>query len=324
MKVLWLTPDKPANISVGRQRIASALRRRGFDVTLRGTTLRTVWQSLRERAQYDVVIGTTRSGALAGTAISAFGGPTLIIDHIDPIRQFAETAPLPLAEAVRHCENLSFRRSEATLFVYEEERNRVTKHAPRVVKTALGVDVDRFREPSSDVLERAGRTLESYDLRENVAIYVGGLEPIYRIETVLEAAELLDDWSVVLAGTGSLEPRVREAHDGCSIVYLGVVPHDEVPGLLYHADVGISLVDDPHTLKVLEYGSAGLPVVQLDGRARQRFSDRVQYCGDSPAQLARTIRVAADSDPEPLASFVSAFDWATIAETYADVITSVK
>jgi len=45
-RVLWLTPDKPDNISVGRQRIADHLETRGFDVTLRGTTPRTVLRSL--------------------------------------------------------------------------------------------------------------------------------------------------------------------------------------------------------------------------------------------------------------------------------------
>ncbi|GAA0450251.1 hypothetical protein MUK72_10560 [Halococcus dombrowskii] len=89
-RLLWLTPDKPANISVGRRRIADRLEADGFDVTLRGTTPRTVFQSFRERGEYDAVLGTTRSGAFAGALLKLRGTP-FVVDHIDPIRQFADT-----------------------------------------------------------------------------------------------------------------------------------------------------------------------------------------------------------------------------------------
>ena len=69
-RVLWLTPDKPADISVGRRRIAECLRADGFRVTLRGTTPRTTLAALRERDDYDIVIGTTREGAFAGALLS--------------------------------------------------------------------------------------------------------------------------------------------------------------------------------------------------------------------------------------------------------------
>lgn len=324
MRVLWLTPDKPENISVGRRRIANRLGERGFDVTLRGTTLRTALQSYRERSAYDVVVGTTRAGALAGAALRLAGGPPLVVDHIDPIRQFAETASWPLAAGVCLGEKLAFRLSAATLFVYDEERPRVERFAPRAVQTDLGVSFDRFAEPDDDVVDRATSRLAEFDLRENVAVYVGGLEPLYRIELLLDAVELRDDWSLVVAGTGSLEATVRRAHDGESVVYLGTVPHEDVPGYLRAADVGISLVDDPHTLKVLEYGAAGLPAVQLDGRSRKRFGDRVTYCAASPESLAEALDEALDADPDPLRTFAEQFDYESIADTYADVITSVK
>lgn len=323
MNVLWLTPDKPEDISVGRQRIADHLTEHELDVTLRGTTARTAARSFAERDRYDAVIGTTRAGALAGLAVSRGGGPPLIVDHVDPIRQFATSASRPLTAGVRLGENLSFRLSAATLFVYEEERARVERHASRAVKTDLGVEFDRFAEPDEETLERARAELSDYDLNERVVVYVGGLEPIYDIERLLAAVDHLDDWSLVTVGTGSLEATVRARHDGHSVVHLGTVPHETVPGYLHIADVGVSLVDDPHTLKVLEYGAAGLPVVQLDGRARDRFGDRVTYCDGTPEGIAAAVRTAADNDPTPLREFAARFDWVDVAETYREVITSI-
>jgi len=93
-KVRWFTPDKPDNISVGRERIASHLRQNeGFNVDVVGTTLTTVRTAIRERDRYDVILGTTRAGAIAGTLIGRVTGKPVIVDHVDPIRQFRENNP---------------------------------------------------------------------------------------------------------------------------------------------------------------------------------------------------------------------------------------
>ncbi len=39
---------------------------------------------------------------------------------------------------------------------------------------------------------------------KNIAIYVGGLEPLYNVESMLDGIELLDNWTLVVLGTGSL------------------------------------------------------------------------------------------------------------------------
>lgn len=323
-RVLWLTPDKPADISVGRRRIADHLERSGFEVTLRGTTARTTFRSLRERDRYDVVVGTTRIGAIAGIAVQFAGGPPLVVDHIDPIRQFALNNSAPLTRAVRAAETVAFRLSAATLFVYEEERARVERHASRAIRTALGVEYDRFASPDPAVIEHA-RTRLAGTIDGRIAVYVGGLESIYNVGTMLDAVDFLDGWDLLIIGTGSLADVVdQRAADRSDVHFIGTVPHEEIPGYLAVADVGVSLVDDPHTLKVLEYGAAGLPTVQLDGYARRRFGDRVEYCEDDPASVAAAIERAGDRDPSPLREMAASFDWSAIAETYASVITNVK
>jgi glycosyltransferase involved in cell wall biosynthesis len=160
-------------------------------------------------------------------------------------------------------------------------------------------------------------------LKDRVAIYIGGLEPIYNIEALLRAAELLDEWSILIVGAGTLQRRVEDAartHD--SVEFLGSVPHETVPGLLQIADVGLSLVDDSRTLKILEYGAAGLPVVQLEGNARDRFGESLNYCSNDPKEIVTAIRGAQLGGTNMLREVSEQLDWKNIADTYIEVIES--
>ncbi len=319
--VLWLTPDKPDDISVGRSRIAERLESAGIEVTVRGTTPGTVLDALRNGDSHDTIVGTTRSGAIAATLVSTVTDTPLIVDHVDPIRQLAETNSTWLATLVRWFEDVAFWRADRVLFVYEEEAPRVRRFADVSRSTDLGVDFDRIADPSRKVRDLAHSRLAAENLEENVAIYVGGLEPIYHVETMLDAADYLDGWSLVVLGTGSLEPDVqRAAMDSDGVVFLGSVPHEEVPGYLHAADVGVCLVDDPRTLKVLEYGAASLPTVHLDGRSRSRFGDLVEYCEDDPESVARAIQRAQDRDGEALQEFARRFDWDAIGSQYRQAV----
>jgi len=322
IRVLWLTPDKPADISVGRRRLTDHLEQHGVDVTLRGTTPRSSWRAFRDRHEYDAVIGTTHAGALVGAALRLVGGPPLIVDHIDPIRQFAETTSRPLAGGVGILEAGAFRIADHVLYVYDEERDRVARHASAYTKTALGVEYDRFADSDPEAVSAARERLPD-GIGDRIAVYVGGLEPIYHVEELLDAADHLSNWSLVVAGAGSLAGRVERAADGRDVVFLGTLDHGIVPGLLAIADVGVSLVDDPHTLKVIEYGAAGLPVVQLRGRAEARFGDRVVYCRPEPTDIAAAIERAVGTDGAVLRKYVRRFDWAEIAGTYLGVVESV-
>lgn len=321
-RILWLTPDKPDNISVGRQRIADHLEKNGFEVTLRGTTVRTVLRSFRERGEYDAVVGTTRAGAFAGVLVKLAHRCPLLVDHVDPIRQFEETHPHYLATVVRILENLSFWYSDHLLYVYEEEFDRIKRYTSEAKETDLGVEYDRFSNPAPEIVAEAAATIESHGVNDRIAIYIGGLEPIYHIHDLMDAITRIDGWTLLVLGDGSLSDSVRKrATESDDIVYLGTVSHESVPGYLHEADVGISLVDDPHTLKVLEYGAAGLSVVQIAGRAKKRFGGHVEYCDDTPESIAGAIERADTRDSaEGLQSYVSGFDWVEIASDYSQAL----
>ncbi|WP_343773834.1 glycosyltransferase [Natronoarchaeum mannanilyticum] len=322
--VIWFTPDKPEDISVGRRMIARHLRDEGFDVDLHGTTPGTVARCARSADSYDVLVGTTRAGAFAATVLAKVHGLPLVVDHVDPIRQFETTHPRWLSTPVRAAENASFRLADHLLYVYDEERERVERRAD-ATKTALGLEYDRFASPEPDAVERARKELDARGVDGPVAIYVGGLEPIYGIETLLDAVARLEEWTLVVLGTGSLDEAVERAdRRRDDVEHLGVVPHEAVPGYLRVADVGVSLVDDPHTLKVLEYAAAGIAVVQAAGRAEARFGDAVTYCQTTPEAVAAAIERADERGPShEFREFVRQFDWARIAETYASVLRRV-
>jgi glycosyltransferase involved in cell wall biosynthesis len=331
-RVCWLTPDKPANISVGRQRLAAHLDERGFDIVLRGTTPRTVIEALADREGFDAVIGTTRAGAIAGAFLSVVKGCPLIVDHVDPISQFEASASRPVATVVRWLENACFALAASVLYVYPEERARVSRFAKRAKETDLGVEFDRFADPSSGAIRAARSRLAELELapEERVGIYLGGLEPIYHIEELLESARHLENWTLLVVGDGSLSAVVeRAASESERIEFLGSVPHEEVPGYLQVADVGVCLVDDPHTLKVLEYGAAGLPVVQLAGRAEKRFGELVEFSTTDPADIARAIERAGERSDDAeraetsLRAFASRFDWSQVAADYEQALEDV-
>ena len=324
--VRWFTPDKPENISVGRQRISSHLRTVGFDVKTVGTTPETIQEAIVERNQYEVIIGTTRAGAFAATLVGKLTGKPVIVDHVDPIRQFRETRSVVASIPVRVAENVCFALSDCVMYVYEEERPRVERYAQEIRSTSLGVDYDRFADLDRDAVESARNRLSSLPLRDNIAIYVGGLEPIYHVTELMDAMESLPEWSLIVLGEGSLRNAVEQTEsERENIHYLGTVPHEDVPGYLALADVGVSLVDDPHTLKVLEYGAAGLSVVQLAGRSEERFEGLVEFTRAEPEAIARAIENAArNGSDSTLASFAAEVDWEDVASDYAEALKSVK
>ena len=326
LRVLWLTPDKPASVSVGRRRIAEHLRGNDIDVTLRGTTPRTLLESVRERSEYDIVVGTTRAGAFGGVALKLLGTP-FVVDHVDPIRQFADTHSRALSVVVRLAENAAFALADHTCYVYDEERTRVRRYARAATGTDLGVAYNRFADPDPGVVERARDHLAAAGTAadDRVAIYVGGLEPLYRIDDLLAAMERLNGWTLVVLGTGSLEGVVEHAaREHGNVVFPGTVDHDAVPGYLHAADVGISLVDDPHTLKMLEYAAAGLGVVQARGRAEGRFGEYVTFCEPAPAAIAQAVQRASErGSREGFREFVRGFDYERVAATYAAVLDDV-
>lgn len=327
MEVLWLRPDKPADISVGRHRIADVLERRGHDVRVENTTVADFRHVLGEPGDVDVVVGTTRLGALVAVWRKLVRGTPAVVDHIDPIEQFERNHGRIATALVGLVERVAFRLADHVMVVYEEEVPRVERDARGVTGTSLGVDFERFADPDGSVVDRARQHLEEcgLDLDRKRLVYVGGIEPAYHVETVADAMAHLPAWDFVVLGDGSRREAI-EMHPRENVHYLGTVPHERVPGYLHASDVGICLLDDRNTLKLLEYGAAGLPAVNVEGDAETRFAGLVEFCTLDPADVAAAVERAAVHDAEDVAayrSFVRDFGWESVADDYEAVFRRV-
>ena len=323
--ILWLAQNRPDDISVGRRLLASHLREAGIVVTQRTATPGNVLHSLTALGRYDAIIGTTRAGAMAGLALAILGRIPLVVDQIDPFEDFEVQVPWAVAKVVLMIENLAIRYADHVLYVYDSELSRIQRYTNNYSQTDFGVEYDQFADPDPVTLSRATDRLPD-DVRKNVLLYVGGLNPIYHIEKMLQTMDYLENWTLIVLGTGTLEDRVRQAAtDRDDIVFLGTVPHEKMPGFYHVADVGLCLVDDARTLKVLEYSAASLPVVHLDGTARERFGDAFEYCNADPRDISEAVRRAASSDTSDATrdEIAQTYSWAAISEDYIAALDTV-
>lgn len=321
MRILWLRPSKAENISVGRHRIAEKLREKGHTVNIQEATFQSFRRVLKE--DHDIIIGTTRLGAFVGTWGKFVNGTPLVIDHIDPIEQFKRNNNFLLTWVVTQAEKLSFRYADHVIVIYEEEVPRVEKYAKSITKTSLGVEYESFSDPSEESVEEAWSMLsEHVEPEDKILIYVGGLEPIYRLPSICDAMEKLEDWQFIVLGDGSQRELVNTvAEKTDNIHYLGTVPHETIPGLMNHADVGISLVDDRNSLKVLEYGASGLSVVHIKGDAENLFEGMVEFCEPVSEDIACAVREAHESgSSEELRKLTEKRSWDEIAGEYEKVL----
>lgn len=106
------------------------------------------------------------------------------------------------------------------------------------------------------------------------ALYVGALQDIKGVETLVRALALLrqDGLEVELqiAGRGPLEPVLKELASefriGGAITWLGYVDHDELPDLYRSSDVFVypGIIDEPFGRVMLEALATHTPIVSAD------------------------------------------------------------
>jgi glycosyltransferase involved in cell wall biosynthesis len=136
-------------------------------------------------------------------------------------------------------------------------------------------------------------------------VYSGTLEAGQDLDTLITAARLLGSAGTAaeihVAGTGSLEARLRSAAEGlrgpCRLIVHGLLERRDYVKLLAAADIGLVLVK-PETMvalpnKACDYAAAGLAIVNsLPGELERLVSDHhagLTYTAGDAASLARAI-----------------------------------
>jgi glycosyltransferase involved in cell wall biosynthesis len=165
----------------------------------------------------------------------------------------------------------------------------------------LGADMPQHESCFADV--SADRSLE--------CVYAGTLERGQDLQTLVDAARMLARESVPVtlhvAGTGSLEPMLREAAatitGSCELKVHGLLAKPEYERLLTRCEVGLVLVKPESCVavpyKACDYAAAGLALVNSLPGELQRLIDEhdagVASTAGDPASLASAIRrLAAD------------------------------
>lgn len=322
--LLWMIPDKPDNISTGRQRIATGLRDRGHTVTLTDSW-RNALKTLLTNPP-DVVMSTTAGGGFIGPVANARSVP-LVVDYVDPILQMYYSSSPTTARIAVGLQHISHRCADGILYVYHGESLRINRYEKPIRKTTLGVDYDRFAYPSGESIKQAEQLLETLECDvSEYSVYIGGLGEIYNIKNLLESAEQ-HGFELVIAGTGTRREMVsKTARNNKNIHYLGVVDHAAIPGLLNNASCGLCLVDDPHTVKVLEYAASGLPIVHLKGRAEPVLPTQgVEFTTADPKQIAAAVdTVKGIETTSELEAYAHQHDYGRVIDDYGNMIETVQ
>lgn len=167
----------------------------------------------------------------------------------------------------------------------------------------LGADMPAHEAAAADA--SADRPLE--------CVYAGTLERGQDLQTLIDAARILACESVPVtlhaAGTGSLEPMLREAAatitGRCELKVHGLLAKPEYKRLLAGCDVGLVLVKPESCVavpyKACDYAAAGLALVNSLPGELQRLIDEhragVASIAGDPGSLAAAIRRLADDRP---------------------------
>lgn len=116
----------------------------------------------------------------------------------------------------------------------------------------------------------------TYDAREHVVVYVGGMAPARGAQVMVDAfaaADLPPDWSLWLIGPHSPSTLIDElsGRPGWSrVVHHGRIPPLEARALVSRARIGLVLFQptpahvDAMPTKLFEYMAAGIPVIASD------------------------------------------------------------
>jgi glycosyltransferase involved in cell wall biosynthesis len=245
----------------------------------------------------------------------------------------------------------AFRRAAWVTACSEDLRDRaVALGAVRARTTVIpyGVDSAQFR-PGAD-LRAAGRAALGLADDVPLVLAVGRLARKKGFEYLIEAAAMLAPrypaLRVVIAGAGDLDASLRAqaaaAGVDASVVFSGVVSHDQVPALLAAADVAVvpSVHDEagnvdglPNT--VLEIMASGTPLVAtgvggigavaVDGRTARLVPER------NAAALAEAIADLFDHPSqrraigeEARAAICRDYSWARVAEQFTDIYARVS
>lgn len=211
----------------------------------------------------------------AGLLIGRMRGKPVLYDAHELYAAMVEEDVGPLAAPLQALESCLARRADAVITVNETLAREISGwgvERPRIVTTSP--DISPLPE------DEVARVREQYGLDGFVLAYLGSLEPERFVGELLDAFTPEDGVTVLVAGKGSLEGRVKEQVAKGHVKYVGSVPTDEALRLTAASDLVTAMVDPS-----IQHNIIGMPGKILNAMALRR-----------PYITARGLEVAARTE----------------------------
>ena len=202
----------------------------------------------------------------------------------------------------------------------------------------LGADIRRFKR---DPMKGEGwRRLRGIPARGKLIVHAGRLEPRKALDTLISAFAAAfprdDSAEVQLAivgdGEGGYLDNLKKQAESLQILsrvmFLGMLPHDDLPGLFNAADAGVWPGDPSITL--VEAMGCGLPVVLPNDPGTEYAANcpgATSFPNDNIPALAETMVQSAETDDarrsEIAERFAQLLGWPSIAAQSVEIYRSV-
>lgn len=228
----------------------------------------------------------------------------------DSVRDLGVLSDGPALRAAERLERWLYARATAVTAVTEGIRTRLVEHkdvpARKVLFLPNGVDLDDFRPTDPDPAVRARHGLPDGPL----VLYTGNHGYAQALDTVVEAASLVPEVTVVLVGAGSDKARIERLADergATNVRFLPPVPQAEIAPLYGQSIAGLAtlrnsaLMEGARPAKALAVMGCGKPVIYSgagEGAALVRAAEAgLVVPPEDPRALAAAIgRLAKDPD----------------------------
>jgi glycosyltransferase involved in cell wall biosynthesis len=197
--------------------------------------------------EFDVVHANDFDTLPLGIMISKLSGKPLLYDAHELYAKMIENEVGPISRLVWIWERRCARRADVVITVSDAlaaELSVGRKDKAHVVTTsqdpsvAEGTDIQTIRK--------------KYGLTGFVVSYLGSLEPGRFVEETISSFTVADNITVVLGGSGTLEPMVsREAIRNPAVKFIGTVDTDEALKITRASDLVVAMMDPSNPNNVL-------------------------------------------------------------------------